>query len=212
MHLTLEERIGLITHDRAKPAHPHALNGPPSWSATTIGTPYLLFNRVTPDFLSCGAAVTADLNFMASDFALAMWMNLSARPAIFLCRGRDQLDGWYFSITAGNVVAITTNQNLAFQSTTGAGITLNEWTLFSISRTDATAYVFKNGLDTTVTHATHVNPATCNRSMLVGSDGLATHFGGRIAGGPCGPRAWGRALSVEEHRYIFETERHWLGV
>jgi len=217
LDLTFEEMIRLLAHDRAKPHHIHTLHGTPTWSSLANGLPYLNFNSMHPDWLDCPAADTVDLDFTSGDFSIALWLYTPMPPGVpgmIMGRGEVVADGWYMIQTDG-VLMFATSQAGAVQ-TTDSVIFLDalEWRLVGVSRSGASARIFGNGEDITLTPATHIDPRTSNRELHIGiSDNeIGAPLHGKIAGGPCGPRIWGRKLEALEMRQIFEQERHWFGV
>ena len=216
MHLTFEEMTGLVTYDRAGPQHPCTLNGVPTWNSLVTGLPYLDFVQATPDWLDCGAVATADLDFTTEDFSIVLWIYPDAlgTTQMLVCRGLFNNDGWYLDLAPAGNLALATCQAVTQSSVSDPVITASAWNLVGISRDGASVIPYHNGLDVSFISGTHINPATSARELHIGiTDGeINDPFDGKIAGGPCGPRIWGRSLSYRDHRYIWETERQWLGV
>jgi len=213
--LSLEEMTGAAgaqIYDRAKPHHTSFLRGATiAWGALASGLPYLDLTA-TPDFIDCPAADTADLDFMAGDFSIVLWASTHlGGDRMLVCRGLLDTDGWYLYSTPA--ISFRTNQLGASQLTNG-GTLLNTLTLVGVTRILASVRIFVNGNDETFTTGTHIAPATADRELHIGvaDDEGANPLDGLIAGGPCGPRIWGRGLSPAEHLSIFNSERHWIGV
>lgn len=222
LHLTFEEMTGLLAHDRAEPHHPHTLNGVPTWNQLANGLPYLAFDSTNPDWLDCPAIDTADLDFTAGDFSLAIWRYIGWPPALgspqLFARGVGSTDGWeLFYYAATRVIYFRTNQLGAQQITQGTAalgaLAGRTWALIGVSRSGASARIYVNAKDVVDVAGTHVNPATSPRALHIAvSDNHTSPFSGWVAGGPCGPRIWGRALSENAWAQLFEYGRHWLGV
>lgn len=216
LHLTFEEMTGILAHDRAKPAHPHTLIGVPTWNSLGNGLPYLDFIRANPDWLECSIADTADLNFTDGDFSLCAWVQPDLLSFNLFDRGLWAVDGWYLSVGALGQTIIETNQGGDSQLSVGAdgGVVVGTWSLISMSRSGTSARLFLNGVDNTDTVDVHTNPLTSNRKLHIGiyNSEVAAQYDGKIAGGPCGPRIWGRAVSALEWPLVFNMERDWFGV
>jgi len=216
LDLTLEEMTGLLAHDRAKPHHIHTLHGTPAWASLANGLPYLDFNPAHPDFLDCPAADTADLNFIGGAFSGAVWIapdSLAGGKAL-LARGALGTGGWMF-YQLGASLAFFTIQAGDFQMTESLTVLyVGTWALCGFTRLNTGVKLFHNGTDVTSVPATHTNPDTVNMELHIGirNDEVTSPFEGKMAGGPCGPRLWGRKLEAVEMRQIFEQERHWFGV
>ena len=217
LHLTFEEMTGLLAHDRAKPVHEHTLHGVPTWNSLANGLPYLDFDAGNPDWLDCPIADTGDLDFTAGDFSGAIWLNrdIFLAAQTLLCRGAGGTGGWKFYLDASSYLQFVTYQAASSQTTgTLAGTSLIQgyWYMISFSRSGTSIRIYRNGIDVTNPQV-HVNPVAVNMELHIGVDNNETDdpYDGKIAGGPCGPHIWGRSLSSYDHRYIWNTERHWLG-
>lgn len=203
------------SYDKAKPHHTCTLHGG-AWNALASGLPYIDLSP-NPDWIDCPAAATADLNFTAGDFSMVIWIapDALAVPLALLGRGLFNTDGWTLQTQPGGGFTIFTYQAGAVQGSNALLVlTVGTWTLVGISRSGAIATTFANGVDVTQLHGNHVNPLTANRELHIGvEDDEATHrFDGKIAGGLCGPRIWGRKLEPHEFMQLFNMERHWFGV
>jgi len=217
--LTFEEMTGVLAHDRAKPRHPLTLHGVPTWNSLGNGLPYLDFVPGNPDWLDCSAADTADLNFMAGDFSMAAWVyvdNWVAANRMVFCRGNGAPAGWYLYIADPGEIAFYTRQAGPGTQTSRSEdiLVLSTWALIGVSRHLTSVRTYINGQDRTENAGNHVDPDTAALELHIGiaNDEAANPFDGRMAGGPCGPRIWGRCLSADDWACIFHMERGWLGV
>lgn len=218
--LTLEERTGVLTHDRAKPAHPHTLSGVtlPVWGSLANGLPYIAFDpSVNPGWLECPAGDTGDLNFTTGDFSLAIWVNMSDLTAnrMLFCRGFLDADGWYMAILMDGNIYFVTNQAVHQETISADGdVVVGTYCLVGMTRHLASVQLYKNGVDVTETPGAHIHPLTSARDLHIGvyDNETGSPLYGQIAGGPCGPRIWGKAFSPTEWVQIFDVEKHWLGV
>ncbi len=215
---TFEEMTGLLAHDRAKPRHPLTLNGVPTWASLANGLPYLDFDAGNPDWLQCPAADSVDLNFTAGDFSIVACLNLDVIGGQERCiaeRGQYNTSGWSFRVLRFGYIQFETYQNPGRQVTHG----YNLWGLTGIfhvlgmSRVGPSVTIFHNGQDVTEGAASHVDPGPSGQDLYIGRDRNGSDFfDGKIAGGPCPLRIWGRALTALEHHGIFQSVRDWLGV
>jgi len=214
--LTFEEMTGVITHDRAKPVHLCTLTGVPTWNSLGNGLPYLDYNRGTPDYLDCPAADTGDLDFTTEDFSGVIWVSPDdvGNTKYLMCRGVQGTGGWSFLLFFDGIWLLTHQVAATQDSNSLLIITATEWSLCGFTRIGGSVRIFWNGQDRTTTVGAHVEPDAVNLDLNVGinNDKASDAFDGRMAGGPCGPRIWGRALAAWEHLEIFNMERHWLGV
>lgn len=216
--LTLEEMIGgnlAVIHDRAKPHHTCTLHGATiGWGSLASGIPYLDLTAITPDWVDCPAADTADLNFIAGDFSLIAWINIDSL-AIFrqvLMRGSSANaaadGGWDFYIRDTGALRIATWQAWGVEQTSAtpaAVITTGIWYLIGATRSGASIRLYVNGLDLTSIIGVHVNPASVNLKLHIGIDNVEVNnpLDGKLAL----PRIWGRKLSAEEMHEIWDRER-----
>lgn len=214
--LTLEEAIGTLTHDRAKPYHPMTLTGPPTWTQLANGLMVLDFDMWAANFLECPAALTTDLDFISEDFSVAVWINPETTNAArrLILRGDEWLgDGWDFHLWADNGFGIDTYTATAARYTHSAAgeISAGTWVLLGATRTGAACRVYKNGVDATEFADAHLNPTTADMKLHIGIENAEADnaFNGKM----WYPRIWGgRKLEAEDMAYIFRTERHLFGV
>ena len=205
------------THDKAKPHHTLTLTGG-SWGNLASGLPRLTLNG-TSEFVECAAAASADLNFTSQAYSIAMWVNADAggATAILIQQGLTDTDGWVFFMFNLNL-SLRHNQAGAHTDISAvAARTDNVWQLLGVTRSGASGQFHVNGEPVTTTlGAGLTNPVTAGgaRKLLIGVDNTeaANFLDGIIAGGPCGPRIWNRALTAAEWKSMFRAERHWLGV
>lgn len=215
LHLTFEEGTGLITHDAAKPHHLHTLNGPPTWGYLPSGIPYLDISP-NPDWIDCPAADTADLDFTTGDFSMVIWANPDSLFFPFvMVRGVGNTNGWAIRIM-GDQLVFYTYQGGDFQATWSRSgiITTGIPSLLGISRSGTSVRTMYNGNDITFLANPHTDPVTANLKLHIGvaNDEITGGFDGKIYGGRCGPRIWGRYLQLSEHKKIYNMEHHLVGV
>jgi hypothetical protein len=202
------------SYDKAKPHHTCTLHGG-SWNSLPSGLPYIDLSP-NPDWIECPAAATADLNFMAGDFSMVIWQSPDTIMGlrVLLCRGNGT-SGWNFR-NDGSSFSFATYQAAGFQESGSPSSILRPgvWSLCGISRIGTSCRLFHKGLDVTATVTNHNNPDSANLKLHIGVENneAGNPFDGKVAGGPCSPRIWGRALSAWEHRQIWNMERDWVGV
>jgi hypothetical protein len=218
--LTLEEGVGTLAHDRARPHHASTLTGTPTWASIASGLSVLEFLNAHPDFIQCPAAATADLNFTSGDFSMAVWF----WPAYFdnhqalLCRGVLNVDGWRLWIVSTPQLRFETSQAGANQAsyTDSPSAIVQRWSLWGMSRSGSLVSLYHNGIDRTSVAGSHTNPTGANRKLHIGIlDDEASYpvLGDAFAKGKkWNPRIWGRKLESWEHMAIFNAERHLFGV
>ena len=214
--LTLEEMIGLVAHDRAKPHHACDLHGPPVWAALANDYPYLEFDP--GDWLDCCAGAGSPLNFQAGDFSMAVWVNVDdiTVDRTLFCRGLADNDGWYFFISNTNGrLFIATCQGGGAAATQASFGSINDvivgtWVLAGATRSGEHGNLYSNGRLTTDGPQTHIDPDSSARELHIGilDDETTEPFDGKMAY----PRIWDRELSAEEMLSLFEAERHLFGV
>ena len=116
------------------------------------------------------------------------------------------------SATSPYIAFSTYNGGPASQTTYGAaGLELSAWQFVGFSRTGATARIYLNGNDATVTPATHINPATAAAidfyiGTVVGAG--AGWYDGRM----WRPRVWNRVVTEAEFKALYAAERDLFGV
>lgn len=217
--ITMRENVGLLAHDVARPGatlnHTMTLNGPPTWWNLALSNLSLLnFNAATPDWLDCSGVNTADLDFTTENFSLGAWICLSDLTAnrSLICRGFLDADGYYIQVLINGSLFFITNQAAASQFTTSApgDIVINNWYLVGVSRVDAVALLYVNGVDVTAVPGVHVDPLTSARELHIGI--YDNEVGSPWSGNMWNPRAWARALSGDDWRALFAMERGLFGV
>ena len=213
LDLRIVEGTGTNTQDWAKAHHVCALVGAPTWPNLDNGLTYLDFVAGNPDYILSLQAATADLNFTAGDFSLAVWIRPDVGGNRFLFqRGLTQNDGYGFLYNTNEALTFATNQAAAAQFTVSAvdAVVVGTWVLAAVTRSGATAEIYVDGVRNVTTVGTHVDPLTSARNLYIGvNDGAGA---GWFDGDLWRPRVWGRALSAAEMLAIFEYERHLFGV
>lgn len=179
------------------------------------GLQVLDFTPGTPDFLEAAIADVPDLNFTSEDFSLNFWINPDTLVGDLelMCHGLDATDGYDIRIMADGSVVLSSNQAAAQQQVVSAAgtVIINTWQNIGISRGGVLGQILKNGRELAYTTQDDLaDPLTSARKVLFGiyddetTDPWSQYIG-RI-------RAWlNRQLTVDNHRFLFETERHKYG-
>lgn len=217
LDLPLFEAVGTVTRDYSKNHYVFTLTGVPAWytlPATGIGM--LDFTAATPDFLEAAIADVPDLDFTSEDFSMAFWINPDTLVGglELYCHGLDATDGYDLRCIADGSVVFSSNQAGAQQQVVSAAgtIIINTYQLIGISRSGTLVQILKNGRELAyVAQPDIINPLTSARKVLFGiyDDETTDPWSQYMAR----QRAWlDRQLTIANHRFIFETERHWYGV
>ena len=158
------------------------------------------FDPTIPSYVEIPAAHT-QLNFTSEDFSFVsrVYNRNPAAGAILFNRGLATTDGYYIYMVPSGSFRLYTNQALASQNTRSADgeIVANTWHTLGISRSGASATVYKNGVDITVEAGIHIDPLTCARSAKIGIYNDLASF--PLVGQIRWVRFLKRALSEEEH-------------
>lgn len=214
LDLLLEEGTGTLTQDWAKPHHANpTLTGAPTWQDLDNGLTYLDFVLGNPDYILILQAASTDLDFTTGDFSVGAWIRPDAlgNRDVF-SRQLTQVDGWSFWLDTNGAMVLSTNQAGAAQHSFGSNgdIVIGTWVFVGTTRSGASVRIYTNGVDTTATPATHVNPVTANRNLYVGVGNLAG--AGWYDRDMWRPRIWGRQLAASEMLLTFNMERDLFGV
>ena len=214
LSLRMEEGVGTLCYDWAKPHHVVALVNTPAWTNLANDLTVLDFDPAGPDHLICAAAGCADLDFTTGDFSGACWVRGDALGnRNIMTHGVHNVDGWYWTIGVTGDMSLYTSQAAAFQVSTGApgDIVIGTWRFVSFSRDGAVVTMYTNGEDVTTVAGTHVDPATAAaRNFYIGVNDAAgaAWYDGDL----WNPRVWGKAVTVAEFKSMFERERSLFGI
>jgi len=213
-----------LTHDRAKPLNPTTLPRETHHSFTLTGAtiavgslasgqPYIDITRATPDYLTCPAADSQDLDFQAEKFSVGIWINADALAAAtdyyLFSRGLAVNDGWAFYLTEA-ALYFATYQGGASQisNSIAAAVATGGWYLVGMTRGGAAAgdtFLCVNGNDVTDIGVAHVDPLTSNRPINIGADQTPGNgFDGKL-GIPMITAE--KALTISEWRELYNKQR-----
>jgi hypothetical protein len=207
------------TYDLSKAHHVlHHVGG--SINSLPSGCPYIQLGGGAV-FMECHAADSVDLNFTATPFTLAAWINADPAGAdMVMCQGVNSVDGWELEISGAAALAIEMrcNQAGSYTRVRSEGVfTPNVWTLIGVTRAAGVGAIYVNGVATAlVAGAALVNPVSVagGHKFLIGvNDDEGTQLlNGSVGGGPLSPKIWNRALTPAEMAELFALTRHWAGV
>ena len=215
LDLSMLEATGLITHDESKNhsmATMHSAILTPFWLQTSPGTYGLHLNRVYPlldmqQFLDIPAADCTNLNFTTTDYSLAMWFNWTDTSYSQIMMGKYVVDsrGWEAYVTkigAAESITVRHHHGGTRTATYSLGWVPGEWHLWGYSRIGANAYNYRDGQPITTIGGPLLDPdSSVADDFRIGCrytedmNWLKARFHR--------PRAWSRALTVDEHRLLY---------
>lgn len=143
-----------------------------SW-ATGLHGKALDFNKATPDYVETSTTETTQLNFTSEDFSIIMRFKADAitPDAMLFMRGADALDGYLlFHHAAVGIVLRTYQAGTNQQSFVGTALVAGNWYTIGMSRQGTSVLIFQNGIDSTGTKGTHLDPTTSARTVKIGID------------------------------------------
>lgn len=204
-------------YDLTKPHH--YVLGNVSWAQLASGLPVLSLDGAA-EYADILAADSADLDITTEDYSVAGWVYYQSTSLTQLLIGRYgvDLDGWEIYLYEANQTLSLRHHHPSIGPPDRSGCysegwALNNWYLFGISRDSAYPRMYRNGEEVEVTYDAGglSDPDTCNRDLVIGV--RYTKNANWFEGYMYGLRVWvGKALTAEEHRHIFNTERRWFGV
>lgn len=213
LDLRFREGTGVVTKDIARPHHELTLVGAPAWVQTERNVTVLDF---TADYLECGAAATADLNFTTGDYSIACWVNPIDTSTSMNVAGRYVLDidGWelyFFGLAANGYLQLRHHHaSLAPDVRDGCyseGWIENAWQLMVVSRHGLYPVHYRNGMAPVMAYESSgmQDPDSAVRDLVVGArySKNADWYKGTM----WGLRIWDRALSLFDAQLMFAMER-----
>jgi hypothetical protein len=215
LSLPMVEATGVRLDDIAKPHH--YVDGNMTWAQLVSGLSVASFNGAN-QYADILAADSVDLDIITEDYSIVGWVNYQSTLLSQMVIGRYgvDLDGWeLYLFEAGETLSLRHHHaSLApdvRDSCYSEGWVLNTWYLFGISRDSLYPRHYRNGEEVAVTYDAGglKDPDTCNRDLVIGT--RYTKDTNWFKGYMQGLRVWvGKALTAEDHRHIFNTERRWF--
>ena len=162
----------------------------------------------TDDYVDCGN--DSSLDFTSEDFTIGMWvkpgLSGDSYKGLFY-RGYPAGDGYFFRIHSNGRIFFYTAQSGATQDSYSAigVLTADETVHLVVTRSGAVAKIYKNASVLTLDYdASHVDPATCSRTVKIGADDSTyLPYDGLIDE----VRVYNRALLPAEIKTSYESER-----
>lgn len=223
LDLPMAEGTGTATtRDVAKPHHVITLTHSPAWAQLPSGQQVLSLDGAN-DYLSAPGASTTDLDFTTGDFTICCWTYWEGDSSDIIV-GRYELDvsGWEVYYDDGDPLR-TLSLRLSHggvPARTGCysyGWTKSNWWLMGISKSGGYPGVYplmyRNGWAVEMNYSAGgflTAPGTCNKDLFIGCNNghTANHFNGKLGG----LRIWNRALAPEEHRRLWDQDKHFFGL
>ena len=212
----------ISTQDISRTHHPVLLNSNdlltfPIPTQLTSGLNVLRFDGANAYADSLNAE-TIDLDFIAGNYSLSMWINVTDTGLSEILIGRYEVNvsGWelYWDAGAGQNY-LTLRHHHAGGATTrtaafSVGWTPGTWYHIGISRVGGICSMYRNGEPVTVTHSPGglIDPETCTQDMVIGT--RYTKNANWYKGYMYRPRIWGRALIELEFKTIYELDKRWF--
>lgn len=134
------------------------------------GTNGRTFVAATPDYIE---ATAPQLNFTSGDFSMVarIYIDILATTRYLVVMTDNNANGWLTYIDASGVLVVFTYQaGAASQFSVGnaGGLVISTWYTLGFSRHGDTITLYKNGVEDTGTHGTHIDPDSCSVSAKIG--------------------------------------------
>jgi hypothetical protein len=138
------------------------LTNGPTFSSANGGS--IVFDSTNSQYINLGPI----LNYTSENFTFSYWVNFntlttnsSGQGPIVFFKGDYNINGYYAQINATGGIVFTTNQSGANQvSYTNNIIATGFWYNIAYVRNGASVRIYLNGIDRTLTAATHINPTS----------------------------------------------------
>lgn len=156
----------------------------------------------TDDFMSLA---NTQMNFTSGDFSAILRVKFDTINLARTLIVRGSIDvgdgGWSFVREVNNAITVFTFQAAVTQNTLTANgaVVADTWYTLGFSRSGASVIILINGVDSTFSAASHIDPASSSKTVkIMGNNALSTFPDGQLqfAG------VWGRWLSPMEHQSI----------
>lgn len=220
LDLPFREAVQAITYDVAKPHHKDVM-GNFTWASLASGLGVISLDGAA-EYLDEAAAECADLAFTSENYSLGIWILWETIGTDSVVMGRYVVDndGWELYLTpgAGNNYLTLRHHHVSLAPDLRSACYSENWTqgvwwLMGVSRDGATPRMYRNGVAVDVTcDASGLRDAdAAARDLVIGT--RCTKNAQWVKGKIWRPRIWsGRALTEDEWKHIFDTEKHWFGL
>jgi len=217
LDLPFREGVGTVTYDMSKYHREMTLVNTPTWTTITSGLPVLSFAATSHEYFECDHTLTTELNFTTGDYSIGGWVNYSgSNNNMILARYELDKSGWelYFydailtlrhSHAAGATV-----RTAAYSS----GWTVSTWWFLGVSRSGGNAQFYRGGASglipvaTTISTDGLIDPETCAQDLV---NCRFTKDQDEFNGPEKGIRVWGKDLTENDWRGIYNREKGWYG-
>ncbi len=159
LFLTCLQGHGNKVIDRSKNAYNGTMYNC-TWKRTIRGLWVHNFDKVS-DYIVC-ANPTPNLNFTTQPFTVNCWIyptSLSSSPQVF-SRSNNINRGHYFQLGTTKMTYYSFQVGHWDATDSTNIIVLNTWQMVSVTRLTTVVTIYRNGVDVTNTHGSHVDPAT----------------------------------------------------
>lgn len=169
LHLDAGQRIsyngGTTWRDLSGNSNNGTLTNGPTFVDSNGG--YISFDGVN-DIVDFGNI----LNFTSQNFSFSMFLYygaVSSNGSAICGNSIFQTNGYSIYISNTSNIGIITNQSGAFQISSSSAITTGNWYGISIVKNGSSCKIFINGVDSTISSGTHINPASATTSFTINS-------------------------------------------
>jgi len=173
-------------------------------------------------YLDLAAVDCVDLNFIADNFSIGIWINWvdTTWSEIVIGRYTVNASGWELYLTRVGIIDYLTLRHHHAGTLVGGnprsacysvGWTPGVWCLMGVSRIGGGEGLhYRNGVAVEMTTQGLVDPETSNNDLVIGCRYTKDSYW--YSGQMWRPRIWNRVLSELEWLDIFEKERDFFGV
>lgn len=134
----------------------------------------LVFDGVN-DYLNCGTI----LNYTTGNFTFSCWVYITSlstntinQGPILFWKGNYNSNGYYSQIESNGGIIFVTNSPSARVTTSSISITAGNIYNISFVRNGSSVKIYVNGVDKTLTAASHLNPSSSSNNFILGSYNL----------------------------------------
>jgi len=162
------------------------------------------------DWVDCGNI----LNYTSGPFSFGYWVNFdsfttnaSGQGPIVFYKGPFNTRGYYVQ-HGSTTFSFVTNQSGAVQTTSGTGVnTVGVWYYVVITRNGASVRTYVNGVDTTSSAGSHVDPASSSENFRLAVYSNSIWMNGKISNFT----NYNRTLTATEVLQNFNTQKQRFG-
>ncbi len=154
---------------------------------------------------------TSNFNFTSQNFSVSLFIFVTGEGTL----GKDRIigntsalnNGWEIVLNpSNNILEFITNQSGTRQITTSNQINYNEWLHVIVVRNGGYGIIYVNGVNSTNSVASHINPESSNNELVAGAYGPNPNSGYDFNGKIDDIRVYYRALLEEEIQQLYLGE------